>query len=506
MRDGVGEELLGRGRLAVHPAQMAHSIEQQRLFARIGDVGENALEEMARLPECDCALGFVRGAETRDDGLVGPAGSEEVAGDGDCASVLGEERIGSAGMDSLALRQDRVARDRLLGEGVAPAVAVARLRALVEKLLRNGGLEGFQHDSLVESRNVHEQAVVERPAEDGGRPQHLDLLCVEPAETEEHRLAHGLRKAERLGRVSLPAGLRLDDLAAVERLTQHLLEHERVTLGTRVDEVRELGAHVVGVEDRRDHLGHVALRHRRHRDRLRQPRSPPGLHRAGQRMAPVDLVASIGGEQHHAALDEAPRGVVEELARRAVRPVDVVEHEEQSAIARPQLEQRHDRLEEPQLGLGGIAGGCRRGAGRELRKQLCQLLGRRPELGSYVGRVPFAEVVSDRFDERQERKDELGIRAAAPQDVAAELPRAFAQLRRETGLSDSRLAGEQDETAVASIHRQQRVLEFGQLVLAPDEHGGEDPVQHPPIVSGGQWHPAEPATFSSDPARRAVRR
>ena len=44
---------------------------------------ENALEEIGRLPERDRALGFVRGAKTCDDGLVGPAGSEEMAGDGD---------------------------------------------------------------------------------------------------------------------------------------------------------------------------------------------------------------------------------------------------------------------------------------------------------------------------------------------------------------------------------------------------------------------------------------
>jgi hypothetical protein len=214
-------------------------------------------------------------------------------------------------MDSLAFRQDRVARDCLLGEGMAPAVAVASLRALVKELLRNGGLEAFQHESLVEPRNVHEQPVVERPAEDGGRPQHLDPLCVETAEAEKHRFPHGLRKAKRLGRVSLPTGLGLDDLAAVERLPQHLFEHERIALGARIDEFRELGAHVVGVEDRRDHLGHVSLCHRRHRDRLRKPRSPPGLHHARQRMAPVDLVASIGGQQHHATSDEAPRRVVE---------------------------------------------------------------------------------------------------------------------------------------------------------------------------------------------------
>ena len=102
----------------------------------------------------------------------------------------------------------------------------------------------------------------------------------------------------------------------------------------------------------------------------------------------------------------------------------------------------------------------------ELRKQLRELRCGRPELGAHDGRILLVQVVADRLDERQVGQGELRVRAAAPQDVAAQLARAFGQLRREAGLSHPGLAGEQDEAAVAAAHRQQRVLELGQLFLA----------------------------------------
>ena len=52
-------------------------------------------------------------------------------------------------MDPQPFRQDRVDRDRLLGERVAPAVAIARLLVLFDELLRDGGLERCEHDRLV---------------------------------------------------------------------------------------------------------------------------------------------------------------------------------------------------------------------------------------------------------------------------------------------------------------------------------------------------------------------
>jgi len=352
---------------------VAHSSEQQRSLARIGDLREDPLEKLGRLYERDRALGFLGGTEARVDGLFRPAGSEQVARDLRCCSVRPCEGIGGAGMDPLPLRDDGVARDRLLGECVAPAVAVARVSRFFQELLRDGGLESRENAALLDVRHRDEQSVVERATKHGGCSQHLDLPSVEPAQAQQHRLADRLRHLQRSGRASLPAGVGSEDLAPVERFLQHFLEDEWITLGASVDEGSELGVHLVGVQDCRNHLGDLRWRHCGDGDRLRESCAPPNLNRAGQGMAPVELVAPVRGEHHHPAPDEPSCHVVEKLTRRAVGPVDVVEDEEQAAIAGPVLEERYNRLEEAQLCLRRVAHGRRRRAFRELRKELGEL-------------------------------------------------------------------------------------------------------------------------------------
>jgi hypothetical protein len=131
-----------------------------------------------------------------------------------------------------------------------------------------------------------------------------------------------------------------------------------------------------------------------------------------------------------------------------------------------------------------IARRRRRRALRELRKKLGKLAGCRAEIGAHDSRVLRAEVLAHGLDERQVGKGELRVRAAPPQGLAAQLVRPARQLSGEAGLSDPCLAVEQDETSLAPIHRQERVLELRQLFLSPDEHGGENPLEHPRILPG----------------------
>ena len=74
-----------------------------------------------------------------------------------------------------------------------PRVPVAGVPLLVEKLLRNGLLERRLHGLFVRLRHVDEQPVVERAPEHRSGPQDVDVLAVQPPETEEHGLPHGLR-------------------------------------------------------------------------------------------------------------------------------------------------------------------------------------------------------------------------------------------------------------------------------------------------------------------------
>ena len=68
------------------------------------------------------------------------------------------------------------------------------------------------------------------------------------------------------------------------------------------------------------------------------------------------------------------RDVVEELARRIVGALEILEHEQQPGLAGRHLEQLQDRIEEPQLGVGRIAGVSGRLA--EAREQQAELVGR----------------------------------------------------------------------------------------------------------------------------------
>ena len=149
----------------------------------------------------------------------------------------------------------------------------------------------------------------------------------------------------------------------------------------------------------------------------------------------------------------------------------VVEHEEQAAILCPELQQRDDRFEEAQLCLGGVAFGRGRRALGQLREELGQLVGRRPQGRAQGGRILLVQVFSDGLDERQVGEGELRLRAAAPEDVAAELAGPARELGREPRLADPGLTGEQGETAVPPVRREEGVLELRQLLLPPDENG-----------------------------------
>jgi hypothetical protein len=131
--------------------------------------------------------------------------------------------------------------------------------------------------------------------------------------------------------------------------------------------------------------------------------------------------------------------------------VHVVEHDEQAALLGPALEERDDRLEHAQLRLSRVAGLRGRSAVPKLRKQLRQLGGHRPEPSPHLGEILLAELVPDRFYERQIGKRELNLGAAPPQHTAAQLAGAPCELVGEPCLADSRLAGHEDEASVASV-------------------------------------------------------
>jgi hypothetical protein len=278
---------------------------------------------------------------------------------------------------------------------------------------------------------------------------------------------------------------RADDVAAVDRLFQHLLEHERVPLRAQVHQVAELRPDRLGVEDGRDHLRDLAPLERRQLDRLGHGRAAPRLEERREGVPPVELVAPVGDEDERAHAGEPAGEVVEQLARRRVGPVDVLDDEEQAALVRRDGEQRDDGLEEPELRLRRVAERGRRLVAAELREELGELEPRCAEQARDPLHVLAGEVVPERLDEREVRQRQLGLAARAPEHLPVEPPRARRELAREPRLPHPGLAAERDEAALAAVRREQRVLEGEELLLAADEGGAEGAFEHVSILPSG---------------------
>ena len=84
----------------------------------------------------------------------------------------------------------------------------------------------------------------------------------------------------------------------------------------------------------------------------------------------------------------------------------------------------------------------------ELREQLPQLRGHGSQSRTHNLEILLAEVVAQRFHERQVGQRKLRVGAASPENVAAQLPCTSSQFRREPGLSYPGLACQENEAGL----------------------------------------------------------
>jgi hypothetical protein len=94
-------------------------------------------------------------------------------------------------------------------------------------------------------------------------------------------------------------------------------------------------------------------------------------------------------------------------------------------------------------------------------------------------------VVADRLDERQVWQRQLGLAAASPENGAPQPSRAASKLHGKARLPDPGLAGEHDELPLASVRREQRILEGGQLILPLHEDWAQRTTAHVVILAAG---------------------
>ena len=135
---------------------------------------------------------------------------------------------------------------------------------------------------------------------------------------------------------------------------EHLFHEERVAFGLGVHERGELGRRCLPADradERGDRLGIETVQ----RDPLDQSLAPQIGERLCERMRAREIGFAVGAEHQQVVLAVAASEERDELQRRAVRPVQVVEDEEHGRACGDRVEPRTDGLEQQEplrLGIG----------------------------------------------------------------------------------------------------------------------------------------------------------
>ena len=235
-------------------------------------------------------------------------------------------------------------------------------------------------------------------------------------------------------------------------------------------------------EDVLEQVGELLARQARELD---APRARVALElgeQGPQRVAAVQLVGAVGGDDEHALGPQAAREEDEEGPRRAIRPVDVLEHERERLLAAQVVEQRQQRLEQARLALGRLAGE------RRLRAEL-------GEEGGELGADGGGEFVEDGVAVAGERPQDAHDRRVgqlllaeldglADHDARAGVARPARELGHHPRLADAGLTRDEGQGRVPGGGVAERRLELRELCDAPDQAAARHTCRHGLSIHG----------------------
>jgi hypothetical protein len=199
----------------------------------------------------------------------------------------------------------------------------------------------------------------------------------------------------------------------------------------------------------------------------------------------VQLVAAVGADEQQALVAQAAQQRGEELERRAVGPVDVLDGEEHRRLGGEAVQQRpqqseearlRDRVAGPRDTLGGLLG---RMADAQLGQQPAEVAGPGADQLLEGRRRQLAREAAERGGDRRVGEP-VGAegQAVAAQDARAALDREALELAQQPRLADARLAAHEDGGRRAVRGPVQRRPETLELRGAADELGARDAGWH----------------------------
>ena len=246
-------------------------------------------------------------------------------------------------------------------------------------------------------------------------------------------------------------------------VAQDLLDEERIALRALPDRSRERRGSLAPCS-RRDEPRDVVVPEPSDPQADQHARATQLGERLRERMGLIHLRLPVGAKDQHPGLIAGTRDVTQEQQRRGVRPVKVIEHEDQRLRVRDLAQQRRDRVEQTEPLALGVLDARAGGRLRSLRGELGQEPGKRravwPDLQAQLFERRLGDVVAQGLYERLIGDQRLLV-TAPQQDRRAVRVGGAAELRRQPRLADPRLA-DQHRDAPASITR---VLPVGRQLL-----------------------------------------
>ena len=174
-----------------------------------------------------------------------------------------------------------------------------------------------------------------------------------------------------------------------------------------------------------------------------------------QRMRARQLVGAIGGDDQQRQLAQRQRERRQQLDRRVVGPLQVVEQERRRALGDDRGQRAADRLDE----RGAIAA----------RARLAELGEEHGEVAAQ--RTAAVETAGDRSQVLAQRADDRAVGRPGRRRGAAQEAHAGERLLGQPRLPDPGLAGEQEQAAAAGRGAIKRGAQSRPLELAADQHG-----------------------------------
>ncbi|SCG09961.1 hypothetical protein GA0115255_126473 [Streptomyces sp. Ncost-T6T-2b] len=406
------------------------------------------------------AAGLDGGPEHGGQGLGGVVGGVPVAGEPGGAFVVADEGgvglqgFGVPAVDAGALPGQQVVADGLADQGVPEAVAVAVGRGL-QQVGADGRAQGLVEVVLAEPGDGGQQFVFDEGAALGDDPGDPLGVLGERLHADEQEVA------ERFGEPGAVA-------AALQGAGQ-LLDEEGVAVGAFEDLVDECGLGDLG-EDAGQLAADLVVAEPVEFDAGDGTQPVQFGEEGAQGVAAVDVVGAVGADDHEAAGAQGAEEIGEQMPGGGVRPVQILQDEDDRAVGGDLLQQASGEFEEAggAVLVGGVPVGLAQ-LGQEAG-QLALLAGAGG--GHLLGQsTPQGAQGGREGGERQPVGPDLDAGSDGDHGVAP-LGRRD-ELLDQAGLADARLAADQQRLRIAGSGPCERLGERGELFGAPDEHGAD---------------------------------